>query len=94
VQSAHQLHHFSDHHKHSYEIAEHESCSHPGHISENNHCKLCDFTFSPIGELVIYTVENPIQTDFIFKPLNFGQQNEISNFLNSYKQLRAPPFYT
>jgi len=93
VQPVHQLQHLTQQIEHKHEFHHYENCKHAGHVTENDHCKFCDFTFSPSDGFVVQHIEIPLSFTEIFKPQNV---EVLQHFVSQYvvhKQLRAPPVY-
>src|SRR5690606_11294464 len=92
AQPAHQLQHLAQQIEHQHEFHHEKDCKHAGHVTENDHCKFCDFTFSPTDGFAVQQVEIPLEFDCIELKQEFSRSNYYHSELNSHKQLRAPPF--
>lgn len=93
AQPVHQLEHLAGQVNHKHEFHHYENCRHAGHITENGHCKFCDFTFSQSLEYSVQNIETPLLFNVDFDFLNtWLPQHFISQYV-VHKQLRAPPVY-
>jgi len=93
VQPVHQLEHLVQQIDHKHEFHHYESCRHAGHITDDNHCKFCDFTFSPSVEYTVQLLDVPLLFNGNFDSLNVeAPQHFISQYV-VHKQLRAPPVH-
>lgn len=86
LQPIHQLEHLTHNHGHAHEaelsfINYHEA-----------HCNLCDFNFTPTLELKIESVEIPLTFNFSELKQDISVTDFYNSEVNSYKQLRAPPY--
>ncbi|HLV24091.1 MAG TPA: hypothetical protein VKY36_04865 [Moheibacter sp.] len=92
AQPAHQLQHLAQQIEHQHEFHHEKNCKHAGHITENDHCKFCNFTFFPSDGFVVQHIEIPLEFEFPKSKQEFSASNFYHSELNSHKRLRAPPF--